>query len=123
MQRIVLFLCALGLLTACASPPTARGELDGMVAQITLDEATLGFRSGTIVLTDTSGAPIAADAVTLTAVMRQHGMLLPPQTLTQTADGYAFSQLEINMAGEWQFLVRITQNGNAVTVEVPFVFE
>jgi hypothetical protein len=97
-------------------------EQHGYRVTVTVDEAVLGFRSGEITVESTSGQRIETAEVTLTALMRQHGMLLPPQRLQIINGTYRYEQLEINMEGEWQYQLRINETGTTTLVEVPIVF-
>ena len=90
---------------------------------VTIDERSLGFRTGMIQITDRRGVPIEDAKVTLTAVMKQHGMMNPPMTLTHHDSGYQFEKLEVNMVGEWQMRIRIIHATFNTTVEVPILFE
>lgn len=122
MRRWVLF-CALFVCVACAAPVTIDAQNTAYRVTMTFDERTLGFRSGVLTLTDTEGTVISDATVTLTAVMRQHGMMTPPLVLLSTPAGYTFEKLEINMVGEWQMLVRVAVNGQESVIELPLVFE
>ena len=122
MRRLLLF-CALFVCVACAAPVTIDAQNSAYRVTMTVDERTLGFRSGVLTLTDTEGMVISDATVTLTAVMRQHGMMTPPLVLPSTPAGYIFEKLEINMVGEWQMLVRVAVNGQESVVELPLVFE
>lgn len=122
MRRWVLF-CALFVCVACAVPVTIDAQNTAFSVSMTFDERTLGFRSGVLTVTDTQGTVISNATVTLTAVMRQHGMMTPPMQLVRSPAGYTFEKLEINMMGEWQMLVRISANGQESVLEIPIVFE
>ena len=122
MRYLQLF-CVLFFFVACAAPATIDAQNSAYRVTMTVDDRTLGFRSGVLTLTDTEGTVISDAKVTLTAVMRQHGMMTPPLVLLSTPAGYTFEKLEINMVGEWQMLVRVAANGQESVLELPLVFE
>jgi hypothetical protein len=122
VRRWVLF-CVLFVCVSCAAPVTIDAQNTAYRVTMTFDQRTLGFRSGVLTVTDTQGTVISDATVTLTAVMRQHGMMTPPLALPSTPAGYTFEKLEINMVGEWQMLVRIVVNGQESVLELPIVFE
>ena len=122
-MRRWLLVCLLFVCSACTAPVSISAQNTAYRVTVTVDERTLGFRSGVLTVTDATGTTISDATVTLTAIMRQHGMMTPPIELTQTPAGYTFEKLEINMVGEWQLLVRIAVNGQESVLELPLVFE
>lgn len=122
-MRRILFVIVMLLCTACGNPRPFVAQTDDLRVVMTIDEQTLGFRSGIITITDANGKNIEDAQVTLTAVMKQHGMMNPPLTLAPDAAGYSFRDLEINMVGEWQMQVRIERQNLSTTIDLPIVFE
>lgn len=122
-MRRWLLVCLLFVCSACTAPVSISAQNTAYRVTVTVDERTLGFRSGVLTVTDATGTTISDATVTLTAIMRQHGMMTPPIELIQTPAGYTFEKLEINMVGEWQLLVRIAVNGQESVLELPLVFE
>lgn len=122
-MRRLFFLILIGVCVSCARPEPIRSQNDDVSVVVTIDERSLGFRTGMIQITDRRGVPIEDATVTLTAVMKQHGMMNPPMTLTHHDSGYQFEKLEVNMVGEWQMRIRIIHATFNTTVEVPILFE
>ena len=122
MRRLLILLLVCSCV-ACAGAAPIRAQNDDVAVVLAIDERTLGFRSGTLLITERSGAPIEDATVTVTAVMKQHGMINPPLQLSHSDAGYQFDRLEVNMVGEWQLQIRITRSTLRTTVDIPIVFE
>ena len=122
-MRNLLVLCCFLMCIACAAPAPIRAQNSTLVALLTLDQRSLGKRSGTVLFSNADGTPVNDATVTVTAVMQQHGMILPPFALHKTPAGYQFDALQIDMAGEWQLQLRITRNGTETLLELPVVFQ
>jgi len=122
MRRVMCLLCVL-LVVACGAPVQVTAQNAAVHVVFSIDERTLGVRSGTVQITDTEGNRIDDAQVTLTAVMTQHGMMNPPLPLSTNGTSYAFTQLNVNMVGEWQMQLRIEGPNLSTTIDIPIVFE
>ncbi|MFM2308172.1 MAG: hypothetical protein RLY87_292 [Chloroflexota bacterium] len=122
-MRALLLLMLAFLSVACSSPQPYTAQNTDVRVVLHIDEQSLGFRSGTVEVTDLGGKSITDARVTLTAVMKQHGMINPPLTLNVGTNGYTYTDLEINMVGEWQMQVRVERSTLNTVIEIPIVFE
>jgi hypothetical protein len=118
----VLLVSAMLLLTACAAPITAQSA--HFRVGISLDQVGLGKRPVMITVHDLDGQPIDGATVTLLPVMRQHGMLAPPMAVQSNEPGkYLFSEVNLDMSGEWQMQITIEHVTTTDLIEIPVMIE
>ena len=100
------------VLAACGSSITQTAQTARYNIEITLDGASFGERTATIMVNDRSGQPAAVDQVVLAPVMVSMGMASPEMTAQPTAPGrYQVKGDFFSMIGEWQMNVRVSAAG------------
>jgi nitrogen fixation protein FixH len=99
-------------LAACGSGITQTAQTERYNIEITLDSASFGEHTATIVVNDRSGQPVVVDQVVLAPVMPSMGMASPELTAQPTAPGrYQVKGEFFSMIGEWQVNVRVSAAG------------
>lgn len=118
----LLFVLFSMMMSACTSPITAQSPHFRLA--MSLEQVGIGKRPITIMINDLDGNPIRDATVTLLPVMRQHGMLSPPQTVQSEEPGrYVFRDINLDMSGEWQMQVTIEHESVIDMVEIPVMIE
>jgi YtkA-like protein len=108
----ILSLILLFALAACGNGITQTAQTERYNIEITLDSASFGERTATIVVKDRSGQPAAVDQVVLASVMESMGMASPELTAQPTAPGrYQIKGEFFSMIGEWHVDVRVSAAG------------
>ena len=109
---VTLSLILAFVLAACGSSITQTAQTARYNIEITLDGASFGERTATIMVNDRSGQPAAVDQVVLAPVMVSMGMASPEMTAQATAPGrYQLKGEFFSMIGEWQVNVRVSAAG------------
>lgn len=118
----LILMIGLLLLTACTAPITVQSA--HFTVGMSLEQVGLGKRPVTITVRDSEGNPVEGATVTLLPVMRQHGMLAPPIAVQSNQPGtYLFSEVNLDMSGEWQMQVTIVYESVTDMIEIPVMIE
>jgi hypothetical protein len=100
------------MLAACGSGITQTAQTERYSVAITLDSASFGERTATIVVNDRAGQPAAVDQVVIAPVMESMGMASPELTAQSSAPGrYQVKGEFFSMIGEWEVDVRVSAAG------------
>ena len=109
---VIFALLLVFTLAACGSGITQTAQTERYTVGLTLDSASFGERTATIVVNDRAGQPAVMDEVVLTPVMESMGMASPELVAQPTAPGhYQVKGDFFSMIGEWRVNVRLSEAG------------
>ena len=94
---VIFALLLVFTVAACGSGITQTAQTQRYTVGLTLDSASFGERTATIVVNDRAGQPAAVDEVVLTPVMESMGMAIPriravPAFLSRTMKAHCWSR-------------------------------
>jgi len=123
---VAVGLALVGLLVwhAAAGEAAQTSYAGDLRVTLTLDRTVPGLRQATISIADDGNAPVTADRVTVIASMVEMGHVLPPvaAAVDPSAPGrYRAGRLDLSMAGDWEFDVRLARGDRTDTARFSFV--
>jgi nitrogen fixation protein FixH len=122
-KLLALVLAASVLLVACGegAAPSWRAASASYQVQLTLDAVAQGSRQIQIDVSDRSGRPVEAAAITIAPTMSAMGHTQPELTaVAQGSGSYTASGELFSMLGAWELAVVVRYGDGVETVSFPF---